>query len=163
MSPDSSARRMWRDGCQILNRKHCLVDNSRPRHDYLGGGAGRPRTQPGTVLDSFAELVLYLVGGPADVARWSWSGWFGIRLTTSCKRPRARAQQILDAAEAEIVRRRGRWWFAWHAARQAGWSADKIRSAPIGQRQPPAAYRPKTWPPAMENVAPPVPPETAST
>jgi uncharacterized membrane protein len=56
---------------------------------------------------------------------------------------KAKAQQILDAAEAEIVARRERWWLAWQAARRAGWSADKLRSDPIGQRQPPAAYRPK--------------------
>jgi len=55
---------------------------------------------------------------------------------------KARAQQILDAAEAEIVRRREGWWLAWQAARHAGWTVGKLRSAPINQRQPPSAYRP---------------------
>ena len=55
---------------------------------------------------------------------------------------RARARQILEAAEAEIVRRKQRWWLAWQAARQAGWSAEKLRSAPVNQRQPPIAHKP---------------------
>jgi len=33
---------------------------------------------------------------------------------------KVKVQQILDAAEAEIVRRRERWWTAWQAARRAG-------------------------------------------
>jgi hypothetical protein len=56
---------------------------------------------------------------------------------------KAKAQQILDAAEADIVRRRELWWTAWQAARRAGWTAEKLRSAPINQRQPPASYRPQ--------------------
>jgi hypothetical protein len=56
---------------------------------------------------------------------------------------KAKAQQILEAAEAEIVARRERWWLAWQAARQAGWTPNKLRSDPIGQRRPPASYRPK--------------------
>jgi len=55
----------------------------------------------------------------------------------------AKARQILDAAETEIVRRKQRWWLAWQSARQAGWSAERLRAAPINQRQPPAAYKPK--------------------
>jgi hypothetical protein len=56
---------------------------------------------------------------------------------------RAEAQQILDAAEAEIVRRREGRWSAWQAARRAGWNTEKLRSAPINHRQPPAAYKPR--------------------
>jgi hypothetical protein len=55
---------------------------------------------------------------------------------------RAKARQVLDDAEAEIVRRRERWWLAWQGARRAGWTAEKLRSAPISQRQPPARYQP---------------------
>jgi hypothetical protein len=66
---------------------------------------------------------------------------------------RAKARQVLDDAEAEIARRRERWWLAWQAARRAGWTAQKLRSAPISQRQPPAVYKPKS-----SNALPPAPP-----
>jgi len=57
---------------------------------------------------------------------------------------RLKAQHVIEDAEAEIRRRREHWWMAWQAARRAGWTAEKLRSAPINQRQPPATYRPKS-------------------
>lgn len=56
---------------------------------------------------------------------------------------RARAQKILDDAEEEIVRRHDRWRAAWQKARTAGWSVERLRSAPISQKQPPAATKAK--------------------
>jgi len=58
-------------------------------------------------------------------------------------RARAQAQRILDDAEAEIARRYEDWRRAWQAARDAGWTIEKLRAEPINQRQPPAAGRPK--------------------
>jgi hypothetical protein len=64
---------------------------------------------------------------------------------------KARAQQILDNAEAEVERRFDRWRAAWQKARKAGWSVERLRSAPIKQQQPPAA--PKTKKPATATAA----------
>lgn len=56
---------------------------------------------------------------------------------------KARAQQILDNAEAEVERRFDRWRAAWQKARKAGWTVERLRAAPIKQQQPPAAPKAK--------------------
>lgn len=56
---------------------------------------------------------------------------------------KVKAQQIIDDAEAEVARRFDRWREAWQNARNAGWTVERLRAAPISQQQPPAAPKKK--------------------